>query len=301
MRESIAFNGLLKQSLIAGLNDLDGELSVKSLSVNHGSASANGTSEFIITPESNYNGPVIITYETIDPFGGTSSHTLSFTLNPDNDAPQGADKTISIVEDTSYTFTAADFGFSDVDGDTYFAVKITSLPTSGTLTFNGQSVTASTDVIWWDWLQGLVWTPDHHAVGAGIGSFTFKVSDVSGAFDATARTISFDATPAPTLNTPTLTASGASGSFIENVSVLDLFSNVSADTDEWPDIHQHHDDHRQCGRQRCSGFRPGCDEVERRQHLEYWHRNGPCQCFSRRGDLHGRWHEPQQQPASGFR
>ena len=30
-----------------------------------------------------------------------------------NDAPAGTNKTITTLEDTAYTFTAADFGFSD--------------------------------------------------------------------------------------------------------------------------------------------------------------------------------------------
>ena len=34
-----------------------------------------------------------------------------------NDAPSGTDKTVTTSEDTAYTFTVADFGFSDVDGN----------------------------------------------------------------------------------------------------------------------------------------------------------------------------------------
>ena len=52
-----------------------------------------------------------------------------------NDAPAGADKTIDASEDVPYVFTQADFGFSDTDGDSLQAVKITTLPSAGTLTF----------------------------------------------------------------------------------------------------------------------------------------------------------------------
>ncbi len=51
-----------------------------------------------------------------------------------NDAPTGADNTITTNEDTAHTFAAGEFGFSDVDtGDTLQAVRIDALPVAGTL------------------------------------------------------------------------------------------------------------------------------------------------------------------------
>ena len=53
-----------------------------------------------------------------------------------NDAPSGADKTITMLEDTAYTFSAADFGFTDPNdspANSLSAVKITTLPAVGTL------------------------------------------------------------------------------------------------------------------------------------------------------------------------
>ena len=58
-----------------------------------------------------------------------------------NDAPSGTDTTVTGKEDTDYIFTTADFGFSD-DGNSLAAVKITTLPGSGTLTNNGTAVSA---------------------------------------------------------------------------------------------------------------------------------------------------------------
>src|SRR5690606_27529304 len=51
-------------------------------------------------------------------FGGVdldqSPNTITIDVAPPvNDAPQGADNTVTTLEDTSYTFAAADFGFSD--------------------------------------------------------------------------------------------------------------------------------------------------------------------------------------------
>ena len=48
----------------------------------------------------------------------TTSSTITFTVNGANDAPVAAINTVTTNEDTTYTFTADDFNFSDVDGDT---------------------------------------------------------------------------------------------------------------------------------------------------------------------------------------
>ena len=61
-----------------------------------------------------------------------------------NTAPTGADNTVTVSEDTAYTFTAADFGFADADaGDTLSSVKITTLETAGDLALDGTAVTVN--------------------------------------------------------------------------------------------------------------------------------------------------------------
>src|SRR5204862_5837398 len=63
---------------------------------------------------------------------GQPANSLTFDVTSVNDAPSGADKTVTTNEDTAYTVTAADFGFSDVaDGNALQAVKITTLPANG--------------------------------------------------------------------------------------------------------------------------------------------------------------------------
>ncbi len=80
-----------------------------------------------------------------------------------NDAPAGADNTVTTLEDTAYTFTAADFGFSDVSdspANTLLAVTITTLPGAGSLTNNGVAVTAGQSISLADITAGrLVFTP----------------------------------------------------------------------------------------------------------------------------------------------
>ncbi|MET0272594.1 MAG: hypothetical protein ABW360_06355, partial [Phenylobacterium sp.] len=54
---------------------------------------------------------------TDDEGAASDAATRTLGITGQNDAPAGADKTITMGEDTSRTLTAADFGFTDVDGD----------------------------------------------------------------------------------------------------------------------------------------------------------------------------------------
>ena len=70
------------------------------------------TGTFSGTPPLNANGSVPLEVVASD---GNSSVANLFTLNviPVNDAPAGADKTVTTTEDTAIRFKVADFGFSD--------------------------------------------------------------------------------------------------------------------------------------------------------------------------------------------
>ncbi|MCP4276541.1 MAG: VCBS repeat-containing protein, partial [Gammaproteobacteria bacterium] len=69
----------------------------------------------------------------------TGSTTVSITAV--NDAPTAANNTVTTNEDTTYTFTAADFNYSDPESDTMASVKITTLETVGSLQLSGFDVT----------------------------------------------------------------------------------------------------------------------------------------------------------------
>ena len=56
---------------------------------------------------------------------------MTINVTAVNDAPLGADNTVTIADDTAYTFTAADFGFTDPNDNppnSLLAVNITTLP-----------------------------------------------------------------------------------------------------------------------------------------------------------------------------
>ena len=101
-----------------------------------------------------------------------------------NDAPAGADKAVTILEDGSYTFGTSDFGFTDPNdspANALLAVKIASVPAAGSLALNGVTVTAGQSVSATDITAGkLVFTPAANANGTNYASFTFQVQDDGG-------------------------------------------------------------------------------------------------------------------------
>src|SRR5205814_299077 len=105
-------------------------------------------------------------------------------VRPDNSAPQGTDKTVTTLEETAYTFTVADFGFSDPNDtpqNSLLAVKITTLPAVGSLTNNNVAVAAGASVPEADISSGkLKFTPAANGSGSPYASFTFQVQDNGG-------------------------------------------------------------------------------------------------------------------------
>ncbi len=102
-----------------------------------------------------------------------------------NDAPAGTDNTVTTLEDTAYTFTAADFGFTDPNdtpANALLAVKITTLPGAGTLTAQRRRRHRRPVRLGWPTSTAgqLVFTPAANANGAGYASFTFQVQDDGG-------------------------------------------------------------------------------------------------------------------------
>ena len=83
--------------------------------------------DVVYEPNANYNGSDSFQFKVTDrgdpdncaPVSVTcdasksDTKTVSISVTPVNDAPAGADKTVTTNEDTAYTFAAADFGFSD--------------------------------------------------------------------------------------------------------------------------------------------------------------------------------------------
>ena len=89
------------------------------------------------------------------------------TQTSQNHAPAGTDGTINTSENTPYVFNDSDFGFTDPSDSTpnaLAAVKISTLPVDGALTFSGTPVTTGQSVAVADLNAGsLQFTPAAHA------------------------------------------------------------------------------------------------------------------------------------------
>jgi len=122
-----------------------------------------------------------------DPTGtGLGNYDITFnkgtlSVSAVNQGPSAVGKTVTLDEDSTYSFALTDFGFSDPDGDSLKAVKITSLPAKGKLTAQGIAV-AKNDEIPLAVINagGLQFTPAKDESGATYATFQFQVRDNGG-------------------------------------------------------------------------------------------------------------------------
>ncbi|ATH07825.1 hypothetical protein BIY24_07640 [Halobacteriovorax marinus] len=124
------------------------------------------------TPNSNFNGSDSFTYRANDGVTDSSSdQTISFTINPVNDAPTlAATSSVSTNEDTVLNFNLT--AGSDVESSPLSYI-IVSNPSDGTLSCSGGTSTACT------------YTPAPNQ--NGTRTFTYKVND--GELDSTTSTV----------------------------------------------------------------------------------------------------------------
>jgi Big-like domain-containing protein len=174
-----------------------------------------GNRTITLTPAGNRSGSATITV-TVSDGSLSSSDTFVLTVRSVNDAPSGTDKTLTIGEDSSHTFVASDFGFSDPEdspANTFAAVKIASLPGSGALAFGGNPVSLGDEIAVGN-LGNLVFSPGANGSGSPYASFGFRVKDDGGTanggaeLDGSVNTITFNVTPvndAPVCANVTLT------------------------------------------------------------------------------------------------
>jgi hypothetical protein len=110
--------------------------------------------------------------------------TMTLDVTPVNDAPRGTSATVATLVDHSYTFAVTDFGFSDpldAPANEFSAVKVTTLPTVGSLYRSGTPVTTGQVVSVADVVSGqLTFVPPTGAEGVASTTFTFQVQDDGG-------------------------------------------------------------------------------------------------------------------------
>ena len=101
---------------------------------------------------------------------------MNIDILPVNDAPTASDNSVTIEEDATKSFSAAEFGFADIDdGDSLHHITIATLPTTGIDAFRrygdaGDNIAAADIETWCIRLSA-------DANGAPYADFNFTVND----------------------------------------------------------------------------------------------------------------------------
>ncbi|OMO28594.1 VCBS domain-containing protein [Vibrio lentus] len=132
------------------------------------------------TPINNENGAnyAQFTFTANDGHQNSASATMIVDVNAVNDAPIVGSSFISSLEDKPHAFTAADFKYSDIDGDALNHITITNVA-HGVLTLNGATVNVGDDVSASD-ISSLIFTPTHNYFSSntnGLGAVQFTAND----------------------------------------------------------------------------------------------------------------------------
>ncbi|MGF1569518.1 MAG: choice-of-anchor L domain-containing protein [Nodosilinea sp.] len=167
---------------------------------------------------------------------GTFSNTINSAASgspvpPPNTPPTATNSTVTATEDITYTFTVGNFNFSDADsGDTLQTVKITSLPSSGSLKLNGNAVIGNQDIALADITAGrLTFAAAANANGTSYANFGFRVSDGED-FSAATYTATINVTPVDDAPTGNVTITGSP----QEDSLLTADTSTLADVDGLP-------------------------------------------------------------------
>ena len=146
-----------------------------------------GSETVIVTIDSTDNGLFTIN-------GGSDNATVTISDNDATVPPTAANNTVTTNEDTTYTFSATDFNFSDVDLDILASIKITALESTGALKISGVDITLNQVITKAELDAGnLTFVPVADANGGAYDSFEFSVND--GTTDSVASyTLTIDVT-----------------------------------------------------------------------------------------------------------
>ncbi len=190
------------------------------ITLTSGTFRLNADGSYQFTPASNFTGtvpPITYTVSDSQSSNATATAVLSITVTPAADPPTATGDTASTSENTPLVLGLSDFGsFSDLDGDSLAAIKITSLPTEGTLQYWTGSVWASVDLTTnseftvADVLAGkLRFVPDTNESGANYATIGFKVKDSSGSYSVSSYNLVVSVTAVNTA--PVANADNADG------------------------------------------------------------------------------------------
>ncbi|WP_411066918.1 tandem-95 repeat protein [Vibrio alginolyticus] len=129
-----------QEQLLGYASDVDGDdLAAFNVQVGaNASVVDNGDGTYTVTPDTDFNGELDLTFDISDG-QETISSSIDLTVRPINDAPVPEDKTFEIEEDGTLIFTDADLlaGATDIEGDNLTVEGVSYDGGDGILTDNG--------------------------------------------------------------------------------------------------------------------------------------------------------------------
>ncbi len=168
-------------TVLANDNDVDGDaLTVTSASAPNGTVVINPDGTITYTPDTNFNGTDIITYQISDGEGGTSTATITVTVGPVNDAPATLGLPDQFDIDNSIVSIPLAPAFNDVEGDT--------------LTFSAVGLPAGVSI---DPVTGVLFgqiANNASTIGGGVYTVTVTAADGNGGVTSTTFTWTIDNT-----------------------------------------------------------------------------------------------------------
>ena len=188
-------------AILAGNSDPDGDTKAAfAIKSNTGAITVNDSDDLILKTMPQFKLQVAAT----DTSGLSDSSDVTIILTNINDAPVGSNKTVIIPQNTVYTLSVSDFGFTDPNDsppNSLLAVKVHTLPLSGNLTYSGVAVNAEQFIPVAGIAAGLFkFAPVTNTTGTGYANFSFQVQDDGGIanggldLDPTPNNISFNVT-----------------------------------------------------------------------------------------------------------
>jgi gliding motility-associated-like protein len=126
-----------------------------------------------------------------------ADYTLTINVIPVNDPPVSNSLTITIDEDITHIFGTVQFtsGYNDPEGDPFASIRVTQLPSVGTLLLNGIPVTLNQVVSAADIISGLLtFVPLPGQSGSPYDNFDFEVGDGSD-FSVVVYTLTINVNP----------------------------------------------------------------------------------------------------------
>ncbi len=190
--------------------DIDGDpLTVTAATSPDGVVVINADGTITFTPNADFNGPTTISYTISDGNGGTSTATVSVTVDAVNDPPVANMDSITTDEDSPVDIPVL-ANDTDVDGDP-LTVTAADAP-NGTVTINADGT--------------VIYVPD--ANFNGTDTITYTISDGQGGFSTSTVEVTVTATNDAPVTTP-IAPQNDNDADVINLSVASNFSDVDGD------------------------------------------------------------------------